>query len=414
MMIVNEVAGRERGLVMTNSESYALGGLLLELTKGRPFVFVAMAYESGFSVYDHIATVVEKELGLLCIRADHVSGSGHDLLAKIHLLIERAELVIGEITGDRPNVYYEVGFAVGRQKPVLLLIHSGSKVPTDLQGREIIEYRDSKDGREIFELRLREHLRLRVHSQVPLLRDMLESLRPRPAYIVASPRYPTPTRSRILGQVYDRRTFSDNLGILGLISAFGSFLGEPDGIELIGAQYGPRDLETRDLNLYLIGSRKANPIAGVMLELLHNGRAPRWTFAPYPGENEDGDWRVALYRDPNDSESRVRGSTCERDGGIVHDVDHGIIVRGPHPHHPERLVMIMAGAHSLGTGAACLAATRSVLIRRIRSLLKEQGVDLADKHQTWWVLVRGTACANDGLLDVDGVEVLEAGCYGEA
>lgn len=96
--------------------------------------------------------------------------------------------------------------------------------------------------------------------------------------------------------------------------------------------------------------------------------------------------------------------------GIIHTLDHGIIIRGPHPNNSNRIVLIMAGAHSLGTGAACLAATRSSLIREIQSTLPKKE-DLADKSKTIWVLVQGKASEKDNLLDVDGVSILRAGTY---
>lgn len=95
---------------------------------------------------------------------------------------------------------------------------------------------------------------------------------------------------------------------------------------------------------------------------------------------------------------------------LIHVMDHGIIVRGPHPDHPGRLVMVLAGPHSLGTGAACLAATRSPLIQQIKAALPA-GVDIADKRRTLWVLVRGEISRRDVLLDLEGVSVLEAGVY---
>ena len=95
---------------------------------------------------------------------------------------------------------------------------------------------------------------------------------------------------------------------------------------------------------------------------------------------------------------------------LIHSQDHGIIVRGPHPYCRGRMVLIMAGAHSLGTGAACLAATRSVLIRQVKEALPD-GVDFADRSRTIWVLVRGERSVRDRLLDEAGVKVIEAGCW---
>ena len=102
---------------------------------------------------------------------------------------------------------------------------------------------------------------------------MLEAPTPRPAYIVSSPKYPG-KHSRILGQVYDTRTFGDPLGILGLISAFGSIWGESGDLELVSAQHSPPDLTERPLSLYLIGSEKVNAASGHMLKLLQQGLRP--------------------------------------------------------------------------------------------------------------------------------------------
>jgi hypothetical protein len=107
----------------------------------------------------------------------------------------------------------------------------------------------------------------------------------------------------------------------------------------------------------------------------------------------------------------VRGK-LEEVGGTREDVwseDYGLVFRGPHPAHPDRLALVMAGAHSLGTGAACLAATRSSLIQEIRTKLPPG--TLEDKTSTFWALVKGTVNRDDFLLDEDGVTIEEAGVY---
>lgn len=389
--------------------SHPVSRIIEDVTHGRPYVFVVMPYKSKWDFFVHLRDVVRDTVGLACIRADDVAGAGHDLLAKIHLLIERAELVMAEVSEKSPNVFYEVGYAVGIQKPLLLLIEQGAKVPTDLKGREVIEYAGSRMAMEVFDARLREHLRQRVNSQIALLRDMLEADVPRPTYIIASPKYPG-ERSRIHSHVYDQRTFGDNLGILGLISAFGSIMGEDTGVELVSGRYAPPDLVERPANLCLIGSRKVNPVAGAMLERLQSGGEPQWIFGPPPGEEEEGDWEVHLYRSQKGERSIVAQRPNRRGPRTVDAMDPAIIVRGPHPNHPGRLVLIMAGPHSLGTGAACLAATRSPLIAQIKTALPP-GIDIADKNRTFWVLVRGESSKRDGLLDMEGVSILEAGVY---
>jgi len=391
--------------------TYALGHIVEELTQGKPYVFVVMPYKSGWDFFVHVREVVRQAVGLAAIRADDVHGAGHDLLAKIHLLIERAELVIAEISTPSANVFYEVGYAVGAQKPLLLLVEEGVEVPTDLKGKEVISYSGSREAMEVFDKRLADHLRSRVNSQIALLRDMLEAPVPTPAYIVASPRYPGKD-TRMRAQVYDQRTFGDNLGVLGLISAFGCIMGEGHGVDLVSGQYCRPDLLTRPLNLYLIGSPKSNPPVREMLQRLQAGREPNWTLGAIPDEQEKGDYRTALYRTKAGRAEMVEGRTeyVGAEQALIHVLDYGIIVRGPHPDHPGRLAMILAGPHSLGTGAACLAATRSPLIQQIKAALPD-GVDIADKERTLWVLVRGEISRRDSLLDMEGVTVLEAGAY---
>lgn len=70
----------------------------------------------------------------------------------------------------------------------------------------------------------------------------------------------------------------------------------------------------------------------------------------------------------------------------------------------------MAGAHSLETGAVCLAATKSSLIREIQAALPNRE-DLADKRKIIWALVKGKANNKDYLLDENGVSILRAGTY---
>jgi len=391
------------------------------LTIGRPYVLVIMPYKdkrSGLdknkALFETIQSVARSEFNVACLRADEVLVAGQDLLAKIHLLIDQAELVIAECSDTtRANVFYELGYAMGAKKQPLLLIQRGIKLPYNLRGLEFFEYEDSLDGLKPFSAELARHLRFRLRSEVPTLRAMLGATEPEASFIVASPKYPG-EHSRIKGQVYDRRTFGDHLGILGLISAFGAMYGEANkGIELISAQHAPPDLLSQNCNWYLIGSRKVNTFSGVMMNQLQGNCYPKWVFAPPPkwDKGEEEDWKVAMYRIDTEGRRQIKG-IIEEIGDVNEQIwttDYGLIIRGPSPDYPNRLALIMAGAHSLGTGAACLAATRSSLIRKLRDKLPIG--TLEDKGRTFWALVKGTVNRNDFLLDEDGVTIEDAGVY---
>jgi hypothetical protein len=395
--------------------SAAIGQIVSDLTAGRPFVFMVMPYGEKYPVFLAVQRAVEATLGLACLRADHAKASGHDLLSKIHLLLERAELVIAEISPTSqpdptsPNVFYEIGYAKALQKPLLLLIEEGQAVPTDLKGLEVIRYSGSRSSFEQFGAELCEHLKTRLTSRTALLRDMLLADEPRPSFAVASPKYPTGD-SRIPGHVKDRKTFGDNLGVLGLISAFGTMLGEHADIELISGRFCDLNISESPANLYLIGSYKANDLSREVLEKLQLGSPLSFRFGPYPGEEHIKDHRVVMYRRTNGTEEMLEGDRkiLEIEGWEVHTVDYGIIVRGPHPRFPGRIAMVMAGAHSLGTGAACVAATNSRLISLIQEKLPKD-VRLSDKQRTIYAYVKGKVDVNDNHLYANGVEILEAG-----
>ncbi len=395
--------------------SSTIGQIVNTLTQGRPFVFMIMSYNENYPLFPPVEKAVKETLGLACLRADHAKASGHDLLSKIHLLLERADLVIAEISPtnssnpNSPNVFYEIGYAKAIQKPLLLLIKEGEEIPTDLRGLEVIRHGGSRAAFEQFDAELREHLKSRVTSRTALLRDMLLADEPRPSFVVANPKYPT-ARSRIPGQVKDRRTFGDNLGVLGLISAFGTMLGEHSGLDLISARFHALDSSKTPANLYLIGSPKVNTLAKDMQDVFRSTYSLEFRLGPYPGEEGIEDCRMALYRGPAGKETLLKNRVKRQavDGSMVQTLDHGIILRAPHPNFPDRIMMLMAGPHSLGTGAACLAATSSRLIAQIQEKLPK-GVRLGDKTRAIYALVQGRVSESDGHLDAEGVKVLEAG-----
>ncbi len=324
------------------SSSGTLLAAVQEKTGGRPFVLVVMAYEDKQtgadlrrSLFGLIRDVAETQFNRACLRADDLGLFGQDLRGKIHELIDLASIVIVEISEPRPNVFYEYGYAMGRGKTPVPLLQKGCRAPYDLQGVEALEYEMTFDGAQEIRRLLGDHLTHVFRPNLPLLHKMLAPCYPQPSYIIASPKYPS-LHSTLAGQVRDRRTFGDNLGVLGVISAFGLFYGEARDVELVGAQHADDKILGYDCNLYLIGSEKVNKPIGDLLPFM------------------------------------------------------------------------MAGPHSLGTAAACLAATRVSLIKKVEEALPAG--TLADKSRTFWALVKGTI-SDDYHLDEEGVSIEEVGVY---
>ena len=72
--------------------------------------------------------------------ADEVVASGR-LLDKITQAIDRSFICIFDLSENKsPNVFLELGYALGKSKCCLLLLRSGSVLPADLEGHDRIEY----------------------------------------------------------------------------------------------------------------------------------------------------------------------------------------------------------------------------------------------------------------------------------
>lgn len=86
------------------------------VTGGRRYCFVIMTYHSGYAFFERVRSTVAEGAGLECIRAADIPGAGEDLREKIHTAIDGAAFVIADVSDPRPNIYYEVGYAIARDR----------------------------------------------------------------------------------------------------------------------------------------------------------------------------------------------------------------------------------------------------------------------------------------------------------
>lgn len=114
----------------------------------KPFVFVAMPFKKEFDdiFYFGIQGAVH-ENGLLCERIDQDTFTG-EILARILDKIEKAKFVIAELSGANPNVYLEVGYAWGKNKPTILLAKDIKDLQFDIRGHKCLSYERIIDLKE--------------------------------------------------------------------------------------------------------------------------------------------------------------------------------------------------------------------------------------------------------------------------
>lgn len=100
-------------------------------------VFVLTPFHNTFNpTYDAIAKVCNR-VGLLCSRGDEEFIRG-DVLSHILKELTSASIIIANIDGRNPNVFYELGIAHALDKDVILITSSLSEVPFDLQSQRLI------------------------------------------------------------------------------------------------------------------------------------------------------------------------------------------------------------------------------------------------------------------------------------
>ncbi len=98
-----------------------------------------------------------KEFDLVAERADDYETSG-DITEEVKEAIRRAEYIIADLTGERPNVYYEVGYAEGighSENSIVLTARNGTKVHFDVRQRRVIFYENQRELKK----KLRERLK---------------------------------------------------------------------------------------------------------------------------------------------------------------------------------------------------------------------------------------------------------------
>ena len=92
---------------------------------------------------DYFSSVYEpaiKQAGLKPVRADDdIFGTGK-IIDQIWQGINRAKVLVAELTSRNPNVFYELGLAHALNKPVVLVSRSEADVPFDLQHIRVIYY----------------------------------------------------------------------------------------------------------------------------------------------------------------------------------------------------------------------------------------------------------------------------------
>lgn len=102
--------------------------------------FVMMPFGEWFDrYYQDIYAPAIKEAGFEPIRADELFTTG-SVVEQIWEQIEKAKLLLADLSGKNPNVFYELGLSHAARKPVIFTAGAVDDVPFDLRHLRVITY----------------------------------------------------------------------------------------------------------------------------------------------------------------------------------------------------------------------------------------------------------------------------------
>jgi hypothetical protein len=123
--------------------SSSLSRSVLEQALSEPLkqIFVIMKFGDRHldSAYEGVIKPLGEEFGFDVLRVDEIQDSGN-ISQQILENISKSELILAELSGERPNCYYEAGFAHALGKEMIFAISEDYKIHFDLAGHRFIEW----------------------------------------------------------------------------------------------------------------------------------------------------------------------------------------------------------------------------------------------------------------------------------
>jgi hypothetical protein len=106
----------------------------------KPFVFVLMPFDPAFNdIYKFGIKGAAEEVGAYAERLDEQLYT-EGMLERIFNQISKADVIVADMTGQNPNVFYEVGYAHALGKITILLTQDTMDIPFDFKHRPHIVY----------------------------------------------------------------------------------------------------------------------------------------------------------------------------------------------------------------------------------------------------------------------------------
>ena len=118
------------------------------------------------ALHDTVITPALKELGYQVTRADDVAALG-SIAADVVKRLAIADIVIADLSDLNANVFYELGYADGLGKRVIVTAKHGTELPFDVKDIPTIFWRGQKQLKDDLTARIRKVVKTAVSSAAP-------------------------------------------------------------------------------------------------------------------------------------------------------------------------------------------------------------------------------------------------------
>lgn len=122
-----------------------------------------MPFSGGFSAVYEAIVGAAAAVGMKCSRADNI-WEHHTIIQDVVSLIDRSRIVICDLSGRNPNVFYEAGISHTLGREVILITQHSDDVPFDLRHIRYIAYLNNAEGLALLQRQLTDRMQTIVRS----------------------------------------------------------------------------------------------------------------------------------------------------------------------------------------------------------------------------------------------------------
>ncbi len=135
------------GIHKTFGDKAVLRGVDLAVRPGEVMFIVGTSGVGKSVAIKHVIGLLRADAGEIRVFGERVDQLSFDglIIQRIRERIETAKVVIADLSTANPNVYLEVGYAWGRNKPTILLVRDVSELRFDVQGYRCLIYRSIRE-----------------------------------------------------------------------------------------------------------------------------------------------------------------------------------------------------------------------------------------------------------------------------